>query len=72
MSSVGAPFIGCIAGAVDNRIVIIVSLIIIAGSVYLSGGLWENSYIVTYVGLSTLGFGVAGIWVPIMPEIIKA
>ena len=72
MSSVGAPFIGCIAEAVDNRIVIVASLIIIAGSVYLSGGLWENSYIVTYVGLSTLGLGVAGIWVPIMPEIIKA
>ena len=71
-SSVGAPIIGCIAGAVDNRLVILVSLAIIATSVYLSGGLWDNSKLITYIGLSLLGIGVAGIWVPIMPEIIKA
>ena len=72
MSSIGAPFIGCIAGAIDNRIVILVSLIIIAVSVLLSSGLGDNSIMLTYVGLSLLGIGVAGIWVPIMPEIIKA
>ena len=72
MSSIGAPFIGCIAGRIDNRTVILMSLSIISVSVFLSSGLWDESKIATYAGLSLLGIGVAGIWVPIMPEIIKA
>ena len=71
-SSVAAPLIGCIAGAIDSRKVILVSLFGISLAVYLSGGLPEDSLTITYIGLALQGICVAGIWVPMIPEIISA
>ena len=71
-SSIGAPFIGWIASHVDNRVVILVSLFSISAAVYLSTGIpGEESLIITYIGLGIQGVAVAGIWVPIIPEILQ-
>ena len=51
-SSIAAPIIGCIAGAVDSRLVILISLFGISLAVYLSGGLPEDSLTITYAGLA--------------------
>ena len=51
-SSIAAPIIGCIAGAMDSRLVILVSLFGISLAVFLSGGLTEDSLAITYAGLA--------------------
>ena len=69
-SSLAAPVIGCVADKLDARLVILVNLFGISLAVYLSGGLPEDSLTITYAGLALQGICVAGIWVPIIPEVI--
>ena len=64
-----APFMGCLSESIDKRLMIGFGFVGITGSLYLTGGLSENTVLVTMFGLGLNGVFIACIFVPIIPEI---
>ena len=71
MFAFAAPFMGCLADAIDKRLIIGGGFIGITGSLYLTGGLSENSVLLTFIGLGLNGIFIAAIFAPIIPEVIQ-
>ena len=66
-----SPFMGCLAEAVDKRLLIGGGFVGITGSLYLTGGLSENSLAITFAGLGLNGVCIACIFAPVIPEIVS-
>ena len=60
---------------VDRRTVIVVSLLIMFVSLLLVGPtqvLQSDSVTLIFIGIALNGFGIAGVFVPVMPELVDA
>ena len=71
----GAPVVGLICKVADRRIVMFFSFLILSVALLLVGPcqlLQTDKLWVTFVGLGLSGFGVAGVFVPIIPELCAA
>ena len=65
-----APFMGCLADAIDRRIMIQLSFVGLAIGLFLSGGLSNDSVGVTIGGLIMSGVCIGANIVPMIPEIL--
>ena len=70
MFAFASPFMGCLAEAIDKRLLIGGGFVGITGSLYLTGGLSDNSATLTFVGLGLNGVFIAAIFAPVIPEVI--
>ena len=68
--TIGAGIFGGLAETFNKRIIICVSMFLVGIGIWLSSGLKSESEALTWLGLGINGFFVAGIIIPIIPEII--
>lgn len=71
MFAFASPFMGCLAEAIDKRILILCGFIGLTGSVFLTGGLADKSEQLTFIGLGLNGIFVAAIFAPVIPEVVS-
>ena len=70
--TIGSGISGEIAENFDKRILICVSMYSVGVALWLAGGLYLNSEALTWIGLGLNGLSVAGIFIPMIPELIHS
>ena len=70
--TLGSGLAGPISEAVDKRYVICLATFGSGIALWLAGGLWIDSEALTFVGLGLQGLFVAGVLIPMIPEIINS
>ena len=74
--AVGCPLSGYLCQLIPRRFVVWSSITIIAGALFLVGpskllNFPDQIYLI-FIGLGFLGYGIAGVTVPVLPELVEA
>ena len=69
--AIGCVVMGKLSTKVDKRILISISFLLSASSIYLSGGISSNPLNTTIPGLAGAGFFYSGCLLPVIPEIMN-
>ena len=68
--TVGSAISGILADKFDKRVIICSSLFLASVALWFAGGLYLDSEALTWTGLGLNGLFVAGIIIPVIPEVI--
>ena len=72
--AIGAPIAGLLSSVMSVKLLIFLSTITLGISLMLVGPtqfLNSKALWIVFLGLALQGFGCAGIWIPVLPEIVK-
>ena len=70
--TIGAGISGELAEKFDKRVIICCAMFFVGAALWLAGGLYLESEALTWIGLGLNGLFVAGIFIPMIPEIITS
>ena len=70
--TIGSGISGEVAENFDKRILICIAMYSVGVALWLAGGLYLESSVLTWIGLGLNGFSVAGIFIPMIPELIHS
>ena len=70
--TIGAGISGELAEKFDKRIIICGAMFFVGAALWLAGGLYLESEALTWIGLGLNGLFVAGIFIPMIPELINS
>ena len=70
--TIGSGISGELAEKFDKRIIICGAMFFVGAALWLAGGLYMESEALTWTGLGLNGLFVAGIFIPVMPELIQS
>ena len=70
--TIGSGVSGELGEKFDKRMIICFSMYSVAVALWFAGGLYLDSSVLTWIGLALNGFSVAGVFIPMIPELIHS